>query len=140
MLVVRIIYEAIPICLGLIITLVGYIKAIKRIRELPQHIIDQMDIGVYKLLWFPLILFISFVPSMMNNMIGIFVSNIPPWVSGLHLGLTHSIGFTNAVVYGYQRKLYKNESETSLGNYADFDNEPGSGRSATQALIQASYN
>jgi len=139
MVTVRAIYEGIPICIGLMITLVGYIKAIKRIRELPRHIIAQMDIAVYKLLWFPLILFVSFVPSMINNMIAIFVSDIPPWVRALHLGLTHSIGFTNAIVYGYQRKLYKKEYEASLVNYLDYDNEPGSGRSATEALLQARY-
>jgi len=139
MVIVRAIYEAIPILAGLIITLIGYIKAIKRIRELPQHIVEQTEIGVYKLLWFPLVLFVTFLPSVVNNFIGIFIKDIPPWVCGLHLGLTHSIGFTNAIVYGFQRKLYKTKYETYISSSLVYDSEPGSGRSTKQALIRAAF-
>ncbi len=139
MVIVRVIYEAIPICVGLIITLVGYTKAIRKIRELPQHIVEQTEIGVFKLLWFPLVLFVTFVPSMVNNFIGIFIHDIPPWVTGLHLGFTHSIGFTNAIVYGFQRKLYKTKYETYISSSLIYDSEPGSGRSTKQALIRAAF-
>jgi len=47
---VLMIYQGIPTILGLFITLVGYILAIKNAKKLPEELLEYMDIKLYKLL------------------------------------------------------------------------------------------
>jgi len=106
-LIVRMIYEGIPILAGVLITLIGYILTIRKIKKLPPEILEELDISIYKLFWYPALLFVTFVPSILDNYAAIYTgSAVSLSVKALHLSITHLIGFTNAILYGIQRKLY----------------------------------
>ncbi len=105
-LLVRLGYEAFPICSALFITLGSYLLAIKKIRQLPEEVLETMDISMYKLFWYPAVLLITFAPSFADNFGAIyFEKSLPVELKLLHLLITHSIGFTNVIVYGVQRRI-----------------------------------
>jgi len=112
---VEIIYEAFPcFCLG-VITLGAYIMAIKKMKELPKELLSTMDIKIYKLLWYPAVLWITFMPTAAENIFRLFFeASSPAALIVLRILVPHSIGFTNAIVYGLQsrlnRKIYSNKS------------------------------
>jgi len=108
---VRFLFEYFIVILALTASIFGYLKAIKNFNSLPQYLIDHINVKVYKLLWYPVVLFIIFLPSMLDNL-WVNISGAPAAVSvkAFHLGVTHAIGFINALVYGIQRKSYRNHS------------------------------
>ena len=96
--------EGAPVFLGLTVTFFGYLLAIKKVRELTSASLYQVDVNVYKLLWYPLIVFITFVPGLIDNLVSTSQNvKLSFGFEAAHLTLTHSIGFTNALVYGLQR-------------------------------------
>ncbi len=121
-------YEGLPVILGTFVTLIGYLNVVKRMKGLPKHFLEKMDISLYQVLWYPIILFITFVPIVIENIIRIYEPDRPIWKKALTLTFTHAIGFLNAVVYIVQRKLYyktklmplmiskTNTSDSLLGN------------------------
>ncbi len=130
------IYQGIPVFLGLIVTIIGYGAAIVKVKRLPPDIAQQLGINVYRLLWYPAVLFITFLPGMIDNFLQIFYGfDRPVAIEAIHLCLTHSIGFTNALVYGLQRNLgaRTKESEGVLG-----DSEIDSSLSITFELNKSS--
>jgi len=108
---VRFTFEYCIVIVALTVSIFGYLKAIKNFNSLPQYLIDHINVKVYKLLWYPTVLFIIFLPSMLDNF-WVNVSGTPAAVpvKAFHLGVTHAIGFINALVYGIQRKSYRNRS------------------------------
>ncbi len=123
-LMVRVIYEAFPILSAVAITLGSYFATIKKIKELPEEVLETMDVSIYKLFWYPAVLLITFVPSFADNFGAIyFETTLPVGFKLLHLLMTHAIGFTNAVVYGIQRKLHHREAplEKNVQMLAPFD-------------------
>ena len=105
------IYNGIPVLTAVAITLLGYLFAIKKIRELPDGLLQQADVNVYKLLWYPLVLLIVTVPCIADNFVQVLVDDDKPVMSALtHIILTHSAGFANALVYGLQLRLSKRQS------------------------------
>jgi len=109
-LIVRLGYEAFPIVSSLLITLGSYLLTIRKIRELPEEVLSSMDLQTHKLFWYPAVLLITFVPSALDNFGAIyFGSDVRVEIKLLHLFFTHSIGFTNAIVYGIQRRLHKGQ-------------------------------
>jgi len=98
------VYEGIPLIVGLIICFFGYLKAIRNIKSFAQIYLAEVGIQVYKLLWYPVVLFIIFIPSLIDNILVFLSLPIPFWIQATHLVLTHSIGFANALVYGLQRQ------------------------------------
>lgn len=106
-----ILYEGIAITLGSILTFRAYIHVIREIRSLPKELISSLNIKAYSLLWYPAVLFGSFLPCMIASFYRVIRPDdeeVPSWVIGLHIVMPHSIGFTNALVYVIQRKLYAN--------------------------------
>jgi len=101
-------YEGLPVILGTLVTLLGYLNVVKRMRDIPKDFFEKMDISLYQVLWYPIILFITFVPIVIENIIRIYEPDRPTWKKALTLTFTHAIGFLNAVVYIIQRKLYYN--------------------------------
>jgi len=106
-----ILYEGIAITLGSILTFRAYIHVIREIKSLPKELISSLNIKAYSLLWYPAVLFGSFLPCMIASFYRVIRPDdeeVPSWVIGLHIVMPHSIGFTNALVYVIQRKLYAN--------------------------------
>jgi len=114
-LVVRFFIEHVIVISASVITILGYSKAIKNLNSLPQYLINCSDVKVYKLLWYPTILFFTFVPSMIDNAWGIIngTGHSVPFMA-VHVGITHAIGFINAIVYGSQRKSYRANSREKV--------------------------
>ena len=126
-----------PIFLGFLITFFGYVLAIRNIRGLAKDYVDQMDISVYKLLWYPALLFITFMPGFIDNVFVISTGGKTPFAfQAVHLIVTHSIGFTNALVYGFQRRLYYSSHRVKDENKSLYKNDILSG-SITQDLVSA---
>lgn len=99
------IYEGFPLIFGLLISFIGYLCAILKVRQMTAMMRSSLGFNVYKLLWYPAILFIVFFPSLIDNFAAINGNyRNPIFVKAIHLFLTHSIGVWNAVVYGLQRK------------------------------------
>ncbi len=114
---VLILHEGIPLLAGFIITLRAYRYAMKQIQELPVRILQEMSVPVRGLLWYPALLLIIFIPSLIDKIWALYNPFRPVWIQTLYLCLTHSIGFINALVYGVQRKLYAaRDSYQSLAN------------------------
>jgi len=109
------IFEGIPLSVGLIITLFGYCKAISNTRKAIGSFLETVGVDVYKLLWYPAVLFIVFIPSLIDNAYQIFTKNPILGVEVAHILLTHSIGFLNAIVYGIQgNDLTNDNNETAV--------------------------
>jgi len=114
---VLMVLHGVPVFGGLIVTFFGYLLAIRNVRELSKDFVSQMEISVYKLLWYPAVLFITFMPGLIDNLVVIYTSgSVPLGFQVCHLVLTHSIGFTNALVYGFQRRLYHSRKKASDDN------------------------
>ena len=130
-------YGGLPVTLGIIISIVGYGVAIHRMRQLPIEIQKFLNINVYKLLWYPVVLFVIFVPSVANGFYQNYRGTITnPAFEIIYLALTHSIGFVNAIVYGLQRKLYHFGKEKNQNDYANLSFSD-SINSATENLMKA---
>jgi len=71
--VILMIYQGIPVFFGLLITIIGYGAAIIKVKRLPPDIAQQLGINVYRLLWYPAVLFITFLPGMIDNFLQIFL-------------------------------------------------------------------
>lgn len=102
-------FRGIPILLGLIITFESYRRAIREAKKLPPVLIEQMDWSIYNLLWYPCSLMITFAPSLLDQFVSIYAPNRPIWVTALRVGITHSLGFINALLYITLRGLYHNK-------------------------------
>jgi len=131
------IYGGLPVFLGIVISIIGYSFAIKRVKQLPEEVLEALEINVFKLLWYPAILFLTFAPSVANALIQNYRgTQTGPTVEAIYLTLTHSIGFINALVYGLQRKFYY----FGKGKYQNPDfsvSISGDAHSCTQDLIEA---
>ena len=97
---------------GLIVTVVGYLGALRQIKkwqagsDIERRLINQLDLASYKLLWYPAVSILIFLPSAVDPIVSIFIPEKPFWIRALRMALPHSIGFTNALVYILMRKLY----------------------------------
>jgi len=107
MLMVEMGYRGFPIIIGITVTLVGYLKAIRTIKEISEELGQEMDMSIYQLLWYPFVLMITFLPSVIDPIVTIYTSERPVWVRAVRMGIPHLIGFTNAVVYIIMRGLYQ---------------------------------
>lgn len=146
------IFQGLPVIIGLFVTLVAYIRLFKRFKRISQALLGDSRIVMYRVLWYPAVLFLTFVPNVAVVIAAIYIPNLPLWANALHLVLPHSIGFTNALLYGIQTKLYKtgyqeSDDERSIDFEAGrenpyFDSEissPGRKSSARDFLTTAYY-
>jgi len=96
------------------VTCIGYVLTVRKIKSIPEEILDNMHVAIYKLYWYPALLFMTFLPSTIDNFISAYWGKHNIFeIKAFHLLMTHSIGFTNAIVYGIQRRLY----ETRKSNF-----------------------
>ena len=137
------IYEGLPVIIGFTATFIQYLLAIKEVKQLPKPILESMGFNIYRLLLYPCVLILSFVPCIIDDVTNL-VGDITDKrldIRVMRLLISNSIGFINAILYGIQRKLYKVEDEV---NY-DYDSETlsrGSSKylrsqSLQQALVEA---
>lgn len=97
------IYDIINFLIPVIVSIIWYTKAILNYKELSRN--SSMDMSyVYRLLWYPVTLFLAFLPVLIDECILNF--DTPEWFLAIHLLIAHSIGFINAVVYGVQAKSW----------------------------------
>ena len=138
-LAILLIFEGVPLLGGLIVTTFGYAKAIKNAKDMLGSFVSEVHFNIYKLLWYPLVLFIVFIPSFIDNILQVYYGKNIFWVEVVHLALTHSIGLFNAIVYGIQKKenFVKNDPETFWGEKKDSMHSHLS-RSMAEDLIRAS--
>jgi len=105
--VVELVLEVIPVFGGILVNLVAYILTMKRLNRLHASFLGSMNVSLRKLLWYPAVMMIVFVPSVLDNLF-LACGEKPPFaLTALHLFMTHSIGFSNAIVYGIQRNLHQ---------------------------------
>lgn len=107
-------FQGLPILIGLITTLIAYILAKKQIRNLSKGALENCYLRMLKVFWYPAILFILFVPTVIDCILRIYEEERPVWINALYLVLPHSIGFIHAILYGVQTKFGKK-------NYEDFE-------------------
>jgi len=99
-LAVKLIYVGIPTILGTLITFGSYLLTMKDIKSM-----SKSSTAPYKLFWYPVLMFLTFTPCFVYSFTTAYLrkdENIV--IKTLHLVLTHSIGFTNAILYGVQLK------------------------------------
>jgi len=119
--IIDLFYGAFPVSAGLAVSVYSYARAILTIKRLPKELVGKMDISIYKLLWYPLVLFLIFTPSVVHGFVMIYFKNQQTiGMFATYLVLTHSIGFINAILYGMQRKLYNMgvKKRNSTGKFA----------------------
>jgi len=79
----------------------------KEIRDFQSGPLEEAKIKPHRLFWYPFIQIVVFGPrfldSITRNRVGETAGFI---IKALHMVSTHSIGFTNALVYGLQMKTY----------------------------------
>jgi len=103
-----IVTELLPVLIAVLVTIAAYYISAQRMRQLPQELLDEMNFKFSKLLWYPTVLVLTFGPCITYALITkLFNSKGNLIVNQVHLLITHSIGLSNAIVYGLQKKREK---------------------------------
>ena len=101
--------------LGILITAITYFRVVVNVKKLAEVHFQKINAGIRKLLWYPALLFIIFLPSLIDHfLLVIDPTHVPSLIFLVpHVAITHSIGLINAIVYGIQKRTseYK-RSET----------------------------
>jgi len=103
-----VVFELIPVFAMILITLFAYIGTVQRLKKFPKAELEALDISVYRLLWYPAIQFVTFLPGLINQFLFFLASSnndsIFKFLFNLdQVFLLHSIGFINAINYGIQQ-------------------------------------
>jgi len=144
-LVVEMLYRGVPIMVGLVVTVIGYLGALRKIRNwqkssgIERRLINQLDLSSSKLLWYPAASILIFLPSAIDPIVDIFSDERPLWVRALRMAIPHSIGFTNALVYIVLRKLYLNPTKPNRASRKQTISEEFSDKSNSSPLSSQSY-
>ena len=102
-------------------------------KEISQLLMDRSKIDTYRLLWYPAVLFITFVPNILIDVSLTFYGTKIKALEVLSVVITHSLGFSNALVYGIQRK--EHQKSQNLREYVF--SKSGSFNSMNAELIRA---
>ena len=104
--------KALSPMLGTIITIICYYLTIKRINAFQKILSDERELNAGKLFWYPAVMFISFLPSVVYWLLTLCTGlGNTEAIEAFMMLITHSIGFTNALVYGYQRRLFMGQKD-----------------------------
>ena len=113
------VFQGLFICGGFLVTLCVYMLTMARIRRIQLQFFDSEDLHTSRLLLYPAVLFAAILPPTISRILGFFgpAINLP---SAFVMLVTHSIGFLNALVYGYLKKVHDaprdyKKSTTELG-------------------------
>jgi len=117
-------FDLVPVFTMIIVTLVAYIGTMTTLKSLPKAVLEALDINIYRLLSYPAIQFVTFLPGLINQFLFFISSTNDDSVFKLvfnivQVFLLHSIGFINAINYGVQqiksRKIKEEGSFESTG-------------------------
>ena len=76
---------------------------------------DKQQLHTERLLLYPIVLFTMFLPTLIDYFLKFYTDIKNTEVSeALKMLITHSLGFANALVYGFQRKTYFKSVDTKL--------------------------
>jgi len=131
----RTLYEGLTTIFVFFITLIAYGITVIRIR---RELDTNIDFNLYKVFWYPFIMLLVTVPSLIDDYNQIFHPNSSELLLLMHILLTHSIGTLNALVYGWQRNLFKFSRGTSREVEVHSPGEPNDSISLNQELLRAS--
>ena len=96
---------------------------------MPRYLLAQLDFNPYHLFWYPVVFFITFTPGLVNRIYMIEKSGGHSEIlEALYLGFKHLVGFSDAIVYGLQRDLYKKEPRGTIGSRGDYEIDPNDSR------------
>ena len=145
--IVRIIYEAGTVILGVFISLFGYIGTVQSLKNLSPGLLEQMKINYYKLFWYPGVMIFIFFPSLIDNLVLAYTGEKSSFIiKAMHLFVTHSIGLINALIYGFQKRSDKRRNEEddeegircdSQGNELPVTSSNSSRNSLQETLLKA---
>jgi len=112
------IYEGLPVIIGFVSTFVQYILAIREVKQLPKPVLDSMGFNIYRLLLYPCVLILSFVPCIIDDLTNLLgdVTDQRLDIRFMGILISNSVGFINAILYGIQRKLYKMDDEVEYND------------------------
>jgi len=120
-----------PICVSLILIIQGYILTIKKTKALPESLLDRLGFNPSSLLIYPVVINVTLLPSVIDNIGAAF--SFPPsvWMIVLEIGISHSIGLINAVMYVKLRGLYYSHKESNYKAMSDAGRSRGSKTSSS---------
>ena len=103
--------------LGTIVTLIYYALSVRKLRKIELPSLGQQDLNEMKLFLYPLVLFVTLLPSIVDDVLKLRPDSQDEFVfAALRMLLSHSLGLSNALVYGYQRKVFKSYKERTKTN------------------------
>ncbi len=89
----RTLYEGLTSVFIFLVTLIAYAITVRRIQR-------ELDFNPYQLFWYPFVVLLVTVPSLIDDYYQIFHSSSHIVLLTTHI-LSHSIGILNAIVYGW---------------------------------------
>lgn len=69
-----------------------------------DEVLIMMNVNAAKLLWYPIVLFILFIPSVLYDILSTFFDYQSEFLQYMNLLLLHPIGFIYALLYNVQMK------------------------------------
>ena len=66
-LLIIMIHQGIPIIFGIFATLIGYSLTLRTTKQIPKGVLAYLEFNPYQLLWYPVVFFISFTPSLIHT-------------------------------------------------------------------------
>ena len=99
---------------AVVITLIYYVRTIRIMKNFEADLVSSQKLNSEKLLWYPFTIFVIFMPSQLYYFLHFYFQfeNSRFW-EGATLLITHSLGIANALVYGYQRRVYRRGTQVS---------------------------
>ena len=90
----------------IVITAVTYLRTVISVKKLARVHFHRINSGIHKLLWYPAVLFLVLLPSLVDHFVHVIDPTHVPSLTFLvpHVAITHSIGFINAIIYGLQKR------------------------------------
>jgi len=105
---VRIVYGGIPDFTYTVISVYCYIKIVRYLRER----LGVESVQNFQLLGYTLVMCLIVFPAMFDNFFRIFYTKCElSWLIVLRVILTHSAGTLNAIVYGRQQQIWRNQQQ-----------------------------
>jgi len=124
--IMTIMHGAIPLIVMLCISLIAYIATIKVFRSYPAILVEQNK-NIYKLFWYPAVLFVIFGPGLTNiYTINFFANTNSDYriLEIIHMLMTRCSGLLNAFVFGVQmRNHYYSQNPRLLNTPSRGEND-----------------
>jgi len=101
------IFEAVPIILTIITILFCYVGGYRRLRYAGPIVNNLLDHNSVRLFWFPTAYAIVALPAAVDDLFRYVLQKDYSMLIALHIGITHSLGFVNALVYYFVSKKHR---------------------------------